>query len=55
VFVAESGISSPEDISRLVDTEVDAVLIGEALLRADDPGQRLRELVEAGVRHGVGA
>ena len=48
VFVAESGISTPEQISRLVDAGVDAVLIGESLLRSTDPGARLRELLAAG-------
>jgi indole-3-glycerol phosphate synthase len=49
VFVAESGVSSPEQVAALHDAGVDAVLIGEALLRAPDPGKRLRELVVAGV------
>lgn len=48
VFVAESGISTPEQIAALVDAGVDAVLIGESLLRAPDPGAGLRELVAAG-------
>jgi indole-3-glycerol phosphate synthase len=49
-FVAESGISAPEQIAVLADAGVDAVLIGESLLRAPDPGARLRELVAAGAR-----
>jgi indole-3-glycerol phosphate synthase len=48
VFVAESGVSTPEHIATLANAGVDAVLVGEALLRAADPGARLRELVEAG-------
>jgi indole-3-glycerol phosphate synthase len=48
VFVAESGVSTPEHVMALADAGVDAVLIGEALLRAANPGARLRELVEAG-------
>jgi indole-3-glycerol phosphate synthase len=48
VFVAESGVSTPEHIAALADAGVDAVLIGEALLRAPDPEARLRELVLAG-------
>jgi indole-3-glycerol phosphate synthase len=55
VFVAESGVSTPEQIATQVDAGVDAVLIGEALLRAPDPGTRLRELVAAGAPSGVGA
>jgi len=55
VFVAESGVSTPEQITTLAEAGVDAVLIGEALLRAPDPGARLRELVTAGARPGVRA
>lgn len=36
IFVAESGIKSPEDIKILRQMKVDAVLIGELLMRADD-------------------
>lgn len=46
--VSESGISRPEDIRRLTDVGVDAILIGEALLRSQDPGSRLRELLAEG-------
>lgn len=49
VFVAESGISRPEDVAVLLEAGVDAVLVGEALLRAGDPGAKLRELVAAGL------
>ena len=45
-FVAESGIESVEDMLRLRDAEVDAVLIGTALMSAQDPGQKLRELLD---------
>ena len=48
LFVAESGISRPEQIGVLRDLGVDAVLIGESLLRSADPGQTLRTLIEAG-------
>jgi indole-3-glycerol phosphate synthase len=53
VFVAESGISRPEHVAALADADVDAVLIGESLLRAADPGALLRALVAAGVPRGV--
>jgi indole-3-glycerol phosphate synthase len=36
LFVAESGISSPEDAARMRAAGADAVLIGEALMRASD-------------------
>ena len=55
VFVAESGISSPDQIAALQDAGVDAVLIGEALLRSPDPGALLAQLVEAGQPGGVRA
>jgi indole-3-glycerol phosphate synthase len=53
VFVAESGISRPEDVAVLLDAAVDAVLVGESLLRASDPGAMLRSLVAAGEPQGV--
>ncbi|MDR0446419.1 MAG: indole-3-glycerol phosphate synthase TrpC, partial [Oscillospiraceae bacterium] len=43
-FVAESGITSRADIVRLEQNGVDAVLIGEALMRAPDRRAALREL-----------
>jgi indole-3-glycerol phosphate synthase len=55
VFVAESGISQPEQISELSDAGVDAVLIGEALVRSADPGEKLRTLVVAGAPKGIRA
>ena len=36
VFVAESGIIGPEDIARLKENEVNAVLIGETLMKSRD-------------------
>ncbi len=43
--VAESGIESGEDISRLRQAGYDAFLIGESLMRAPSPGAALRELL----------
>jgi indole-3-glycerol phosphate synthase len=48
VKVAESGIRSGEDIARLRAAGYQAFLIGESLMRAERPGEALRELV-AGV------
>jgi indole-3-glycerol phosphate synthase len=42
--VAESGISSREELEELDRVGVDAVLIGETLMRADDPELACREL-----------
>ena len=55
VFVAESGVSSAEQITALQDANVDAVLIGEALLRSPEPAALLSELVAAGQPGGVRA
>jgi indole-3-glycerol phosphate synthase len=44
VAVAESAISTREDVERVVDAGARAVLVGEALMRADDPAAKLREL-----------
>lgn len=44
VFVSESGIRTPEDIDRLYENQVDAVLIGETLMRSRDKKAALREL-----------
>jgi indole-3-glycerol phosphate synthase len=42
--VAESGLSAPEHVRSAVDAGARAVLIGEALMREEDPGARLRGL-----------
>ena len=44
VRVAESGIHSAEDVARLRAAGYDAFLVGESLMRADSPGDALREL-----------
>ena len=44
VFVSESGIRTAEDIGRLRDNDVDAVLIGETLMRREDKKAALEEL-----------
>ena len=42
--VSESGISTREDIERLERAGVDAVLVGESLMRESDIGAKVREL-----------
>jgi indole-3-glycerol phosphate synthase len=42
--VSESGISDRATLEELERVGVDAVLIGETLMRADDPAAKLREL-----------
>ena len=44
LFVAESGISSRNDVDDLKENGVDAVLIGEALMRSPDKAAMLRGL-----------
>ena len=44
VFVSESGIKDASDVERLKASGVDAVLVGEALMRASDKKAKLREL-----------
>ena len=45
VVVAESGIRTPDDVSRMRAAGVDAVLVGEGLMAQPDPGVALRELL----------
>jgi indole-3-glycerol phosphate synthase len=45
LLVAESGIRTPDDLSRMQGAGVDAVLVGESLMREPDPGSALRRLL----------
>ncbi len=44
IFVAESGIRTPEDVETLRQNGVNAVLIGEQLMRAGSPKEELNRL-----------
>jgi len=44
LMIAESGIHDRSDVARLMRADVRAFLVGEALMRADDPGAALGEL-----------
>ena len=44
IVVTESGISTPEDVAAMRDKGVNAFLVGEAFMRAEQPGKRLEEL-----------
>lgn len=44
IVVTESGILQTEDVKLMRDNNVNAFLVGEAFMRADDPGERLAEL-----------
>lgn len=47
LYVAESGVSSPEDVRRLAALGADAVLMGEVLMRSADPRVLLAQMREA--------
>ena len=44
IIVAESGIQTAEDVQRMKQLGVHALLIGEALMTAPDPAAKIREL-----------
>ncbi|MFK8068025.1 MAG: indole-3-glycerol phosphate synthase TrpC [Gammaproteobacteria bacterium] len=45
-IVTESGIHTPEDVAMMRRHEVFTFLVGEAFMRAKDPGQKLEELFD---------
>ncbi len=48
ILVSESGIKTPADVRRLTGARVDAILVGESLVRSPDSGAALQVLIEAG-------
>ncbi len=46
IVVSESGITSAEDLAKLRRQEVYIALVGEHLMKQDDPGEALRELLD---------
>ena len=46
LLVTESGILGPDDVKRMRDAGVHAFLVGEAFMRADDPGAALSSLFQ---------
>ena len=44
LFISESGIKTAEDVRRLKENNVDAVLIGETLMKSDDKKAMIAEL-----------
>ena len=47
IFVSESGIHTEEDIRRLKALKVDAVLIGESVVKEKDPASKIKSLITA--------
>lgn len=47
LYVAESGVSGPDDVVRLRDAGADAILIGSYLMRSEHPGEALHDLIMA--------
>jgi len=43
--VAECDIHTPDDVARLVQLDVDAMLVGDALIAAEDAAGTVRSLV----------
>ena len=44
LVITESGIHTGEDVQRMLEHEVYAFLVGEAFMRAECPGRKMREL-----------
>lgn len=47
LLVSESGIHSRGDVERLLEAGIRAILVGETLMRSDDMGAKLNELIGA--------
>jgi indole-3-glycerol phosphate synthase len=48
IIVTESGIVTPSDVRRMLDQRVTTFLVGEAFMRASDPGEALATLFALG-------
>lgn len=48
LLVTESGIHTREDVATMRSADVHAFLVGEAFMRATDPGEKLRDLFFTG-------
>ncbi|MBV1878632.1 MAG: indole-3-glycerol phosphate synthase TrpC [Pseudomonadales bacterium] len=44
LLVTESGIATQEDVQQMLDHQVYSFLVGEAFMRAEEPGEKLRAL-----------
>lgn len=46
IVVTESGIHTQDDVAAMRERDVHSFLVGEAFMRAEDPGSKLKELFE---------
>lgn len=44
LVVTESGIHSPDDVQLMLDNDIYTFLVGEAFMKAESPGAKMREL-----------
>lgn len=44
IIITESGIHTPTDVQLMLDNNIYAFLVGESFMRAESPGQKMREL-----------
>ena len=51
IIVSESGIHNQDHVRRLVEAGAHAMLVGEALIRAEDTGAKVRELLGTERKH----
>lgn len=49
VTVSESGIKTREDVLKLEEAGFDALLVGETLMRSEESGEKLKELLGGGI------
>lgn len=45
-LILESGISTRADVIKVEETKIDGILVGTALMEADDPAGKIRELLD---------
>jgi len=44
IVITESGIHTKDDVQLMLDNDIFAFLVGESFMRAESPGQKMREL-----------
>ncbi len=47
LVITESGIHNPEDVQLMLDNEIFGFLVGEAFMKAERPGIKMRELFDS--------